>query len=70
MALCRKYEGKTKKLKNPHSIENLAYGSWVIARHGGWKGYASQGPAGPITMLEGLKKFSSVVQGWNLCSGK
>ncbi len=70
MALCREYEGKTKKLKNPHSIENLAYGSWVIARLGGWKGYASQGPAGPITMLEGLKKFSSVVQGWNLCSGK
>ena len=65
-ALNKKSEGKTAKLKNPYLLCSLAYGAWVIARLGGWKGYASQTPAGTITMFEGLKKFSNIVEGWML----
>jgi len=64
--LCKKYEGNTQKQKNPYPPDSLAYGSWVIGRLGGWKGYASQTPAGPITMLEGLKKFNHIMEGWML----
>jgi len=50
-------QGNTEKLKNPHPPNSLAYASWVIARLGGWSGYKSQRPPGPITMANGLKRF-------------
>lgn len=50
-------EGKTKKLKNPHPPDSLAFAAWVIARLGGWKGYQSKGLPGPIDFFNGLKNF-------------
>lgn len=66
--LCKKYEGKTEKQKNPYPEDSLAYGSWVIARLGGWKGYASQIPPGPVTMLEGIRSFNNILEGFLLSS--
>ena len=59
-------EGKTDKQKNPHEKRTLAWSSWIIARLGGWKGYSSERKPGPITMLHGLQRFSSMQQGWLL----
>lgn len=57
-------EGKTTKLKNPFAPSQLSYASWVIGRLGGWKGYKSQKPPGPITMKIGLNKFRTMVEGY------
>lgn len=59
-------EGKTVKLKNPHPPTQLSYASWVIGRLGGWKGYKSQKPPGPITMQRGLIKFKTLMEGYKL----
>ncbi len=59
-------EGKTEKQKNPHSLLSLAWAAWIIARLGGWKGYASERKPGPITMLRGLQAFGAIQQGWLL----
>jgi hypothetical protein len=60
-------EGKTAKQKNPHSSKSLAWASWIIARLGGWKGYLSERPPGPVTMKNGLDRFNALYQGWILC---
>lgn len=52
-----KLSGPTQKLTNPHEPDSLAWAAWVIARLGGWKGYASQRKPGPITMMRGLNRF-------------
>lgn len=59
-------QGKTDKQKNPHPLRSLAWAAWIIARLGGWKGYASERKPGPITMLRGLHAFSCIRQGWLL----
>ena len=59
-------EGNTKKLQCPHPVGTLAWTSWIIARLGGWKGYNSQSPPGPITMKRGLERFASQFAGWQL----
>lgn len=59
-----RFEGKTEKQKNPHPINNLAWAAWIIARLGGWKGYASQCPPGVITFHEGWMRFHHVFDGW------
>lgn len=59
-------EGKTEKQKNPHPLRSLAWAAWIIARLGGWKGYASERKPGPITMLHGLQTFFAIQQGWLL----
>lgn len=59
-------EGKTEKLKNPFPLNQLSYAAWIIARLGGWKGYLSQKPPGPITMKIGLHKFKSMLEGYQL----
>ena len=59
-------EGKTEKQKNPHPRPSLAWAAWIIARLGGWKGYASERKPGPITLLRGLQAFSAIHQGWLL----
>lgn len=64
--LCEKMEGKTTKQKNPYAKDTLSWVAWVIARLGGWNGYASESPPGPIVMLRGLQKFEMNYYGWSL----
>jgi hypothetical protein len=59
-------EGKTAKQKNIYPIKSMAWAAWLIARLGGWMGYASEAKPGPITMLHGLQRFDSMVLGWRL----
>jgi hypothetical protein len=61
-----KLEGKTVKQKNPHAKHSIAWLAWIIARLGGWTGYASERPPGPITMRRGWQRFEQMVQGWSL----
>ena len=65
-ALARKLEGKTQKQKNPFRPESLAWACWVIGRLGGWTGYASERPPGPITIYNGLTQFDAIAQGYAL----
>jgi hypothetical protein len=65
-ALQIKLEGKTAKQKNPHARHSIAWLAWIIARLGGWTGYASERPPGPITMQRGWRRFEQMAQGWNL----
>lgn len=57
-------EGKTEKQSNPHPGGTLRWAAWIIARLGSWKGYTSQGRAGPITYHDGLKRFHLLFEGW------
>jgi hypothetical protein len=59
-------EGKTEKQRNPHPVASLPWAAWIIARLGGWNGYPSESPPGPITMKRGLARFAEIVIGWNL----
>jgi hypothetical protein len=63
-------EGKTQKQKNPHRAGSLAQAAWVVARLGGWKGYASEAKPGPITMLRGLQRIEALCEGWKLATLK
>jgi hypothetical protein len=64
--LKKKYEGKTQKQKNPFPKDQLSWAAWIIARLGGWKGYAKRRPPGPITMKRGLDRFYTILEGWTL----
>lgn len=66
LLICKKLEGKTEKQKNPHAKNSMAWASWIIARLGGWNGYRSESPPGPIVMLRGLQKFELQYEGWLL----
>ncbi|CAF4627086.1 unnamed protein product, partial [Rotaria socialis] len=61
-----KSQGKTEKLKNPYRTNSLKWATWIIARLGGWSGYQSQRPPGPITLKNGLDKFCHVFMGWKM----
>lgn len=65
-ALQARLEGKTTKQKNPHAKHSIAWLAWIIARLGGWTGYASERSPGPITMRRGWQRFEQMVQGWSL----
>lgn len=65
-ALQSNLEGKTAKQKNPHPKHSIAWLAWIIARLGGWTGYASERPPGPITMRRGWNRFEQMAQGWTL----
>src|SRR6266545_4837987 len=56
-ALNASLEGKTAKQKNPHPQQSIGWLAWIIARLGGWTGYASERPPGPITMRRGWHRF-------------
>ena len=62
-------EGKTELQKNPHARHSLAWASWIIARMGGWNGYPSSRPPGPITMRNGWEYFRAIARGWALRDG-
>jgi len=59
-------EGKTALQKNPHRKHSLAWASWIIARLGGWDGYRSSKPPGPITFRHGLEHFRMILVGWGM----
>jgi hypothetical protein len=61
-----KLQGQTSKQKNPYRPNTLAWASWTIARLGGWTGYQSDRSTGPITMRDGLERFNSLVDGYEL----
>jgi hypothetical protein len=65
-AVTKEFEGKTAKQKNPHPEETLAWAAWCIARLGGWNGYETERPPGPITFSHGLKRFHAIAQGFAL----
>ncbi|HJM50734.1 MAG TPA: IS4 family transposase [Alphaproteobacteria bacterium] len=59
-------EGKTAKQKNPHPQHSLAWAAWIVARLGGWDGYRSSRPPGPITFANGINHFKAIATGWAL----
>ena len=65
-ALVPELEGVTAAQKNPHPRHSLAWAAWVIAKPGGWDGYKSSKPPGPITFANGLQDFRAIAQGWSL----
>lgn len=65
-ALNTRLEGKTAKQKNPHPSLGLAWAAWIIARLGGWDGYPSSRPPGPITFKDGIDYFRAIATGWDL----
>jgi DDE family transposase len=67
-AINKKVQGKTALQQNPHRIKTLAWAAWVIAKLGGWTGYASHRPPGPITFHLGLARFQNFTAGWELAN--
>lgn len=63
-ALSPEVEGKTRLQQNPHPGHTLAWAAWIIAHLGGWDGYASSRPPGPITFKHGLEYFYAFAAGW------
>jgi hypothetical protein len=59
-------QGKTALQKNPHPKACLRWAGWIIAKLGGWDGYPSSKPPGPITFKHGLEEFHALVRGWRL----
>ena len=59
-------EGKTKLQKNPHQRYSIAWAAWIIAKLGGWDGYPSSKPPGPITFKHGLEFFKAIAHGHSL----
>lgn len=60
------YAGKTALQQNPHSRFSLPWASWIVARLGGWDGYPSSRPPGPITFKTGLDALKNLAKGWAL----
>lgn len=65
-ALHAKLAGRTKLQQNPHPPRTLAWAAWIIGRLGGWDGYPSSKPPGPITLKHGLDYFHAIATGWTL----
>lgn len=63
-------QGKTVKQKNLYKTGSLAWAAWAIARLGGWTGYASERPPGPITFARGLREFHAMAQGYQLATSR
>jgi hypothetical protein len=62
----RQVQGSTQKLSNPFNKEKLPWAFWILARIGGWKGYASQRKPGFATLINGTSKFYAIYQGFSL----
>jgi hypothetical protein len=63
-AVNKSFKGKTALQTNPHPKKTLAWAAWIIAKLGGWSGYASHKPPGPITFHNGLDFFQKLFVGW------
>lgn len=63
-AINKSLQGKTELQKNHHPNKTLAWAAWIIAKLGGWSGYASHKPPGPITIHNGLAHFQVLAAGW------
>ncbi len=59
-------ELQSERVKNPYNIQSLSWGTWIIARLGGWKGARKERPPGPICLKNGLDKFNLIYQGWKM----
>ena len=64
--LSPRLNGRTRKQQNPFPGYTLAWATWLIARLGGWSGYASQRPPGIVILFRGLKHFDTLFEGWSL----
>jgi len=64
--LIARHEGKTEAQKNPYPTGTLMRYLWLIARLGGWKGYKSESPPGPITFRRGFESFAAMVEVWTM----
>ena len=56
----------TQKQQNPYKKNSLRGARYIIARLGGWKGYASERKPGLTTLWIGLKKFYDTFNGYML----
>jgi hypothetical protein len=65
-ALNQNLEAQSKRLKNPHPPDSLGWAAWIIGRLGGWDGYPSSKPPGPVTMKHGLEYFYAIAVGRSL----
>ena len=65
-AIDTKFSGRTALQSNPHSRNTLRWAAWIVARLGGWSGYASHRPPGPITIHNGLINFQKIFVGWTM----
>ena len=67
LKLNEKMEGLSALSQNPHDKKTLSWGSWVIARLGGWKGfYKGDRPPGNKTFVWGFEKFEAIMIGYNI----
>jgi hypothetical protein len=62
-AINKTMKGRTKLQENPHQPNGLAWAAWIIAKLGGWTGYASHRPPGPITLHNGMTRLQTLVVG-------
>jgi hypothetical protein len=65
-----RYNNRTQLQSNPHKPRTLAWAAWIISRLGGWNGYPSSRPPGPITIRHGLEYFKAYADGFdreNVC---
>jgi hypothetical protein len=67
-AINKTMKGRTELQKNHHRPKTLAWAAWIIAKLGGWTGYASHRPPGPITFHMGMARFQIIVAGPTLTS--
>ena len=65
-AINARYQQRSPRQKNPHPQASMPWASWIIGRLGGWDGYRSSRPPGPITLKHGLDRFFDIAQGWTL----
>ena len=62
-AIEKSYIESTPTRNNPHRNSSMAWAAWIIARLGGWDGYCSSRPPGPITYRNGLNLFYQIHRG-------
>ena len=62
-AINKTLKGRTDLQKNHHRPNTMAWAAWIIAKLGGWTGYASHRPPGPITFHMGMARFQLLVYG-------